>query len=105
MANTYIYYIAKWEGGQKNGNPVLFFPEYSANPGNIVCYAHMGQHSEACHSYYAGLKNCNTPAQQQALRDLIAEYEQRLAPGEKLAQVYRDKERYRIARHERNRRN
>lgn len=34
------------------GEVVAFLPELSANFGNIVCYAHTGQHNEASIEYY-----------------------------------------------------
>ena len=42
-----IFKMAKYAGHQ--GEEVLaFFPGASANPGNIMSYAHVGQHGEAC---------------------------------------------------------
>jgi hypothetical protein len=43
------------------GEPIAFFPEASANPGMIVCYAHIGQHSEACNEYYRSCKPIRGP--------------------------------------------
>jgi len=40
----------------ETGDPVAFVPEGEANPGMLVCYAHVGQHSEACRAYYASTK-------------------------------------------------
>lgn len=37
---------------ENNGNVIAFLPELSANIGNIVCYAHTGQHGEASLEYY-----------------------------------------------------
>lgn len=99
MAKTYIKYIAKWEGGAKQGNAVLFFPEYAANLGNIVCYAHIGQHSEAALEYYRQCKNPNTTQQKAAIASLVKEYENTCYGGETLAQVYRDKQSYRKERY------
>lgn len=89
MATENIKYIAKWEGG-KSGNPVLFFPEYSVNIGKIACYAHTGQHSEACLTYYWNLRNCARPEQLNALAALVHEYTRNLSGDEKLVQVSRD---------------
>lgn len=36
------------------GEVVAFLPELPANRGNIVCYAHTGQHGEASIEYYHG---------------------------------------------------
>jgi len=38
------------------GAPIAFVPEGEANPGMLICYAHVGQHSEACRAYYASTK-------------------------------------------------
>lgn len=35
-----------------DGKVTAFMPELPANYGKIVCYAHMGQHSEASIEYY-----------------------------------------------------
>ena len=35
-----------------DGNVIAFLPELSANVGNVVCYAHTGQHGEASIQYY-----------------------------------------------------
>lgn len=37
---------------EKDGEIVAFFPELKANYGRMVCYAHIGQHSEADIEYY-----------------------------------------------------
>jgi hypothetical protein len=37
---------------EKDGTPILFFPGEQASLGRIVCYAHLGQHSEAVFGYY-----------------------------------------------------
>ena len=36
----------------KSGNVTAFFPGMRCNYGMIVCYQHIGQHSEASMSYY-----------------------------------------------------
>jgi hypothetical protein len=36
----------------KSTSPVVFFPELPANLGMILCYAHLGQHSESCLGYF-----------------------------------------------------
>lgn len=36
----------------KEGNVIAFMPQLAANPGNIVCYQHIGQHGEASVEYY-----------------------------------------------------
>ena len=50
-----IFKMAKYAGHL--GKEVLaFFPGAPANPGNIMSYAHVGQHGEVCEDFY--LKNC-----------------------------------------------
>jgi hypothetical protein len=91
-----IPYIVKWEGG-KNGNPILFFPTYDVNRGEIACYAHMGQHSEACLTYYWGLRN-PTAAQEPLVAALVREYQGIIATGEELKRIKRDSSNYRAFR-------
>jgi len=49
--------IFKKEKGSKD--IIAFFPYLSANIGNIVCYVHIGQHSEASYDYYRECKKAN----------------------------------------------
>lgn len=37
---------------EAGGAVVAFLPELPANRGNVVCYAHTGQHNEASMEYY-----------------------------------------------------
>lgn len=56
-----------------SGKEVLaFFPGASANPGNVMCYAHVGQHGEASYDFY--LKNCR-PCSEKEYRPLKKELE------------------------------
>lgn len=48
------------------GEVVAFLPELPASRGSIVCYAHMGQHSEATLEYYQSTKSAK-PAEYMAL--------------------------------------
>lgn len=89
--------IVKWEGG-KNGDPVLFFPEYAANRGSIMCYGHIGQHSEASMGYYASLRNPEGSEQERAAYALISEYNHGLPGGEVLSMRARDNAKYRRTR-------
>lgn len=50
------------------GEVVAFLPELPANRGNIVCYAHIGQHSEASIEYYHGTKTA-LPSEYEPLHD------------------------------------
>ena len=102
MKNEIYKYIVKWEGG-KQGHPILFFPEASANAGRIVCYVHMGQHSEADMTYYWGLKNIpvKDAARWQEANDLISEYQGFMNEGETMQRVHRDNQKMRNERWER----
>lgn len=94
-----IRYIAKWEGG-KDGNPVLFFPEVEANRGNILCYAHMGQHSEASIEYYWSLRNPFRTYQREAVKRLLDEYQLNyIRDGEVLTEAFRDSSKMRLSRY------
>lgn len=42
----------------KSGEVMAFFPEMRCNYGMIICYQHIGQHSEASMTYY----NCTKKA-------------------------------------------
>lgn len=94
------HYIPRWEGG-KNGNAVLFLPDQDANTGRMVCYAHIGQHSEAQIEYYHGTKPatiCNRE-QREEIAALVKEYEGFLKPGETLRKVLRDSAKFREERY------
>jgi hypothetical protein len=54
----------------RDGTPVLFITDAPANYGNIVCYAHLGQHSEASVAYYRETK----PAKRGECDGLLREY-------------------------------
>lgn len=74
--------------------PLLFFPEYPANPGRIVCYAHAGQHGEADMGYYCWLKNPRTLEQKRAAHELFREY-QRNNPEYTMRIINRDRSKFR----------
>lgn len=40
----------------QTGDAIAFMPEGDANPGMVVSYMHIGQHSEASHDYYRSTK-------------------------------------------------
>lgn len=50
------------------GEVVAFLPELPANRGNVVCYAHIGQHSEASIEYYHGTEKA-LPNEYEPLHD------------------------------------
>lgn len=78
-----IKYIVKWE----KDHPILFFPDYPANPGRIACYARVGQHGEACLQYYWSLRNPK-PHQEADVAALVREYEQ-IGEPEPMKRVHR----------------
>lgn len=49
-----------------DGEVIAFMPELPANYGKIVCYAHIGQHSEATLEYYQSTRSAK-PAEYIAL--------------------------------------
>ncbi len=49
------------------GEVEAFLPDVPANPGNIMCYAHIGQHSEASRGYY-GMGRPATPREYAPLK-------------------------------------
>lgn len=51
-----------------DGNIIAFLPELPANRGNVVCYAHTGQHGEASIEYYHGTENA-LPSEYEPLHD------------------------------------
>lgn len=61
-----IPFIAKIE----NGEPLLVFPDISANIGRVTVYRHVGQHGEAAVSYVAGLR----PAKEGQFEALLQEW-------------------------------
>ena len=58
-----------------NGEIVAFLPELKANHGNIVCYAHVGQHSEASYDYYMESKKCTENEYSYLLEELKRIYD------------------------------
>ena len=54
-ADAPIILVPRVYPAKPDGHPecVLFLPHAAANPGRIVCYAHVGQHSEASTDYYS----------------------------------------------------
>lgn len=54
---------------------IAFMPELPANYGRIVCYAHMGQHSEADTEYYHNTKKATEAEYKPLLMELKAIYD------------------------------
>ena len=59
---TKVIFRKKYRGDEKAYEVVAFFPECHVNPGNIMSYAHDGQHCEASYLFYISTKPC-TPAE------------------------------------------
>ena len=59
---------------RQSGDLVAFMPENDANPGMVVCYAHIGQHSEASRQYMLGTKPVDYTAPEvfELVRELIS---------------------------------
>ena len=53
---------------------IAFMPELKANYGKIVCYAHMGQHSEADLEYYQNTIKANETEYKPLLNELNGIY-------------------------------
>ncbi len=49
-----VFRKARYEGGDRE--ILAFFPDADVNWGRILCYAHIGQHSEADYMFY--LRDC-----------------------------------------------
>lgn len=48
-----IFKIAHYAGTSREEDEVVaFFPGAPANPGNVMSYAHVGQHGEASYDFY-----------------------------------------------------
>lgn len=59
---------------QDNEGIILFFPEYAANPGFIMCWNYRGGHGEACIDYMRKCKRADINSD--AAKNAIAYYEQ-----------------------------
>ena len=57
-----------------NGEIIAFFPESSANFGNILSYMHMGQHGEASYEFYQSTKKADEEEYQALLKELKGIY-------------------------------
>ena len=51
-----LKFLIRYEKVNGKNSPIIILPELTANNGFIVCYSHIGQHSE-CHIMYY---KCNT---------------------------------------------
>ena len=55
---TKVIFKKKWWKHQQAWEVYAFFPDAHVNPGNILCYAHCGQHSEASREFFVSCKPC-----------------------------------------------
>ena len=69
---TKVIFRKKWWGLTEGWEVMAFFPQATVNPGNVMCYAHVGQHSEASYDFYRTTKAC-TQKEYQALKDELEE--------------------------------
>lgn len=91
-----IFKMAHYIDGERE--VIAFFPGAPANPGYIMCYAHCGQHNEACEEFY--LKSCRnvTPSQYEPLkRELERLFGYRLKVVKRISRKDREKAWKRIA--------
>ena len=61
----------------RNGNPdtlTAILPDVPANPGNFVCYAHLGQHSECSHAWYRSTRPATKTEYKALARELESIY-------------------------------
>lgn len=63
---------------------VAFLPECDVNHGNIMSYAHIGQHSEASLEYYHGTKKASMEEYLPLFRELQMIYNEELEVRQRL---------------------
>lgn len=63
----YNEYTKKWD-------VIAFFPEFRVRYGNIVCYAHIGQHGEADILYYRTTKKTSPDEYAELFKELKSVY-------------------------------
>ena len=62
--------LRRWKS---DGDLIAFFPEYDANPGMVVSYMHVGQHSEAAYHMLLGLTTPVKDTTAKDVQELLAE--------------------------------
>lgn len=62
-----IFNIARYAHGERE--VIAFFPGEPANPGDVMCYTHVGQHGEACEEFYHNNCASCTPEQYGPLKE------------------------------------
>lgn len=68
----------------RNGDPASLtavLPDLPANPGHMVCYAHIGQHSECTRDWYYSTRPAFPREYRGLLRELRGIYGAAQAPG------------------------
>lgn len=60
---------------KQDGIITAFLPELTANRGNILCYQHIGQHSEACLEYYWSTEKASPNEYADLLKELAEIYD------------------------------
>lgn len=66
MNRTDTYRVSVIYRLDSDGEPLAIFPYEVVSSGNVVCYAHYGQHSDCSVQYYRKLQKC-TQEQKDAL--------------------------------------
>lgn len=61
--------------GPHKGEVTAVFPSLPANPGNLLCYAHVGQHCEGSIEWYHGTRAAKPAEYESLLRELRRIYE------------------------------
>lgn len=69
--------VFRTEGKGDDRSVIAFLPYTPANVGNLACYAHIGQHSQAAWAYYRRTRR----ATESQYRDLLAELRCRYETG------------------------
>lgn len=85
-----IFKLARYPDGERE--IVAFFPGAPANHGNIMCYAHNGQHGEACEEFYAmRCKNCSEAQYADLKKELESLFGYRLKIVKRITRKDREK--------------
>ena len=74
MDNVKVIFRKSENPYTKEKEITAFFPELTANYGNIVCYQHIGQHGEADLSFYHSTKKAMPDEYENLLKELKSIY-------------------------------
>lgn len=72
---------------RKDGTIIAFFPECSANYGNIVCYQHIGQNGEASLEYYYSTVKANPDEYEELYNEVKGIYGTSYAKGDSVYEL------------------